>query len=333
MQSRVSLRWYGGLTLLLVGATLLGLTLGKFPLSIHEVVQSLWTKGAEQTAADVVVWNLRLPRLVAAIMVGAALAAAGATYQAMFRNPLVSPDILGVSAGAGLGAVLGLYLSLPLAAVQLLAFLGGLMAVGFVYVISLSSRRYDPVLILVLAGVAISTLLGAGISLLKILADPYTELPSITFWLLGGLSLVSYQELFNALPFMMLGLFPLFLLRWRINLLSLSEPEAQTLGVNTQRLRLGLIVCATLMTAAAVSFTGIIGWVGLIIPHMARLVVGPDFARLLPTSLLMGAIFLVLTDSLARNVAYMELPLGVVTALIGAPFFLYLLLRGARRGS
>lgn len=333
MQSRVSLRWYGGLTLLLVGATLLGLTLGKFPLSIHEVVQSLWTKGAEQTAADVVVWNLRLPRLVAAIMVGAALAAAGATYQAMFRNPLVSPDILGVSAGAGLGAVLGLYLSLPLAAVQLLAFLGGLMAVGFVYVISLSSRRYDPVLILVLAGVAISTLLGAGISLLKILADPYTELPSITFWLLGGLSLVSYQELFNALPFMMLGLLPLFLLRWRINLLSLSEPEAQTLGVNTQRLRLGLIVCATLMTAAAVSFTGIIGWVGLIIPHMARLVVGPDFARLLPTSLLMGAIFLVLTDSLARNVAYMELPLGVVTALIGAPFFLYLLLRGARRGS
>lgn len=333
MKGGISWGWYGGLGLLLGGAALLGLTLGQYPLSINEVVQSLWSTGAEQTAADVVVWNLRLPRLFAAIMVGAALAAAGATYQAMFRNPLVSPDILGVSAGAGLGAVLGLYLSLPLAGIQLLAFAGGLMAVGLVYMISLSSRRYDPVLILVLAGVAISTLLGAGISLLKILSDPYTQLPSITFWLLGGLNLVSHQELLHALPFMILGLIPLVLLRWRINLLSLSELEAQALGVNPARLRLVLIVCATLMTAAAVSFTGIIGWVGLVIPHMARLVVGPEFSRLLPTSLLMGAIFLVLTDNLARNVAYMELPLGVVTALIGAPFFLYLLLRGARRGS
>lgn len=333
MKRGISWGWYGGLGLLLGAAALLGLTLGQYPLSINEVVQSLWSTGAEQTAADVVVWNLRLPRLFAAIMVGAALAAAGATYQAMFRNPLVSPDILGVSAGAGLGAVLGLYLSLPLAGIQLLAFAGGLMAVGLVYMISLSSRRYDPVLILVLAGVAISTLLGAGISLLKILSDPYTQLPSITFWLLGGLNLVSHQELLHALPFMILGLIPLVLLRWRINLLSLSELEARALGVNPARLRLVLIVCATLMTAAAVSFTGIIGWVGLVIPHMARLVVGPEFSRLLPTSLLMGAIFLVLTDNLARNVAYMELPLGVVTALIGAPFFLYLLLRGARRGS
>lgn len=333
MKRGISWGWYGGLGLLLGAAALLGLTLGQYPLSINEVVQSLWSTGAEQTAADVVVWNLRLPRLFAAIMVGAALAAAGATYQAMFRNPLVSPDILGVSAGAGLGAVLGLYLSLPLAGIQLLAFAGGLMAVGLVYMISLSSRRYDPVLILVLAGVAISTLLGAGISLLKILSDPYTQLPSITFWLLGGLNLVSHQELLHALPFMILGLIPLVLLRWRINLLSLSELEAQALGINPARLRLVLIVCATLMTAAAVSFTGIIGWVGLVIPHMARLVVGPEFSRLLPTSLLMGAIFLVLTDNLARNVAYMELPLGVVTALIGAPFFLYLLLRGARRGS
>ncbi len=325
--------WYVVLTGLLVLAALVSLCLGQYPLTLQQVVLSLFSGGAEHNPADVVVWNLRLPRLLAALAVGAALAASGATYQAMFRNPLVSPDILGVSAGAGLGAVLALYLALPLLGIQLFAFVGGLLAVALVYIIALSSRRYDPVLVLVLAGVAISTLLGAGISLLKIMSDPYTELPSITFWLLGGLNLVGYAELWTAIPVIVLGLIPLFLLRWRINLLSLSELEAQALGVQTHRLRIGLVVCATLMTAAAVSFAGIVGWVGLVIPHMARLVVGPEFSRLLPTSLLMGACFLVLTDTFARNIALMELPLGVVTALIGAPFFLYLLLRGARRAA
>lgn len=331
MRKRAQLGWYSGLSLLLITAFLFGLVTGKYPLALSQVIHSLSTLGHDGTPVDIVIWNLRLPRLIAAVVVGSGLAAAGATYQAMFRNPLVSPDILGVSAGAGLGAVLGIFLALPLVGIQLLAFAGGLIAVGLVYAISLSSRRYDPVLVLVLAGVAISTLLGAGISLIKILSDPYTQLPSITFWLLGGLNTVSHRELLNALPFMLTGLIPLFLLRWRINLLSLGELEAQALGVHTQRLRMGLIVCATLMTAAAVSFTGIIGWVGLVIPHMARIVVGPEFSRLLPTSLLMGASFLLLTDNLARNIAQMELPLGVLTALIGAPFFLYLLLRGAQR--
>ena len=313
-------------------ALLASLTLGKYPLQLHQVLQSLYTLGQTNTPADLVVWNLRMPRLVAGIVVGAALAGAGATYQAMFRNPLVSPDILGVSAGAGLGAVCAIYLALPLAGVQLFAFAGGMVAVGLVSAIALSSRRYDPVLVLVLAGVAVGTLLGAGISLIKILADPYTQLPTITFWLLGGLNAVSWRELGWALPFMVVGLLPLFLLRWRINLLSLSDTEAHSLGVNTGRLRFCLIVCATLMTAASVSFTGMIGWVGLVIPHMARLLVGPEFSRLLPTSLLMGASFLVITDNVARNGAQMELPLGVLTALIGAPFFLYLLLKGPRRG-
>lgn len=320
-----------GLILILIVSFLLGLLLGKFPLSLTQVLHSLWSGGQSNNPADLVVWNLRLPRLAAAILVGSSLAAAGATYQAMFRNPLVSPDILGVSAGAGLGAVFGIFLSLPLAGVQLLAFVGGLIAVALVYMVSLSNKRHDPVLILVLAGVAVGTLLGAGISLIKILSDPYTQLPAITFWLLGGLNTVSIKELSWALPFVLIGLVPVFLLRWRINLLSLSDTEAQSLGVNTSRLRVGLILCATLMTAAAVSFTGIIGWVGLVIPHMARLLVGPEFSRLLPTSLLMGATFLLLTDNLARNASQMELPLGVLTALIGAPFFLYLLIRGSDR--
>lgn len=316
------------LLLALVMVSVFTLVTGKYPLSLGELWQSLITGGRSGTNADLVLWNLRLPRLVAGILVGAALAAAGASYQAMFRNPLVSPDILGVSAGAGLGAVFAIFLSLPLAAVQLFAFVGGLIAVGLVYLISLTSRQFDPVLVLVLAGVAIGSLLGSGISLIKILADPYSQLATITFWLLGGLNAVSQRELLWALPFLLAGLLPLILLRWRINLLSLSDMEAQALGVNTGVLRFLLIICATLMTAAAVSFTGIIGWVGLVIPHIARILVGPEFSRLLPTSLLIGATFLVLTDNVARNAASIELPLGVLTSLIGAPFFLYLLLKG-----
>jgi iron complex transport system permease protein len=316
------------LLLALLMVSIFTLVAGKYPLSLGELWQSLITGGRSGTNADLVLWNLRLPRLVAGILVGAALAAAGASYQAMFRNPLVSPDILGVSAGAGLGAVFAIFLSLPLAAVQLFAFVGGLIAVGLVYLISLTSRQFDPVLVLVLAGVAIGSLLGSGISLIKILADPYSQLATITFWLLGGLNAVSQHELLWALPFLLAGLLPLILLRWRINLLSLSDMEAQALGVNTGVLRFLLIICATLMTAAAVSFTGIIGWVGLVIPHIARILVGPEFSRLLPTSLLIGATFLVLTDNVARNAASIELPLGVLTSLIGAPFFLYLLLKG-----
>ena len=312
----------------LMAALLLALMLGQYPLSLAQVWQSLSTGGQSDSPADLVIWSVRLPRLAAATLVGASLAAAGATYQAMFRNPLVSPDILGVSAGAGLGAMLAIFLALPLAGIQLFAFVGGLIAVGLVYAVSLSARQHDPLLVLVLAGVAVGTFLGAGISLIKILADPYTQLPTMTFWLLGGLNTVSYKELAWALPFILVGLVPIVLLRWRINLLSLSETEAQSLGVNTAQLRVLLIFCATLLTAATVSFTGIIGWVGLVIPHIARLCVGAEFSRLLPTSLVMGAIFLLLTDTLARNVGHMEMPLGVLTALIGAPFFLYLLVKG-----
>lgn len=329
MLSKLRPSWlYMLLLLALLMVSIFTLVAGKYPLSLGELWQSLITGGRSGTNADLVLWNLRLPRLVAGILVGAALAAAGASYQAMFRNPLVSPDILGVSAGAGLGAVFAIFLSLPLAAVQLFAFVGGLIAVGLVYLISLTSRQFDPVLVLVLAGVAIGSLLGSGISLIKILADPYSQLATITFWLLGGLNAVSQHELLWALPFLLAGLLPLILLRWRINLLSLSDMEAQALGVNTGVLRFLLIICATLMTAAAVSFTGIIGWVGLVIPHIARILVGPEFSRLLPTSLLIGATFLVLTDNVARNAASIELPLGVLTSLIGAPFFLYLLLKG-----
>lgn len=312
------------------------LCVGKYPLGTGDVVRAIVSGiiGSDSDlpdAAQTVLWNIRLPRIAAGVLVGAALSAAGAAYQCMFRNPLVSPDILGVSAGAGLGAVVAIYLGLPMALVQMLAFAGGLVAVGAVVTISSMVRRHDPVLVMVLAGVTVGALLGAGISLLKILADPYTQLPSITFWLLGGLNAVVGSELLATLPAVLFGLVPLVLLRWRINILSLSDEEAMALGVNVRRLRLVLITAATLGTAAAVSLAGIVGWVGLVVPHIARLMVGPDFSRLMPASLLLGAGFVVGTDTLARTLAPIELPLGVLTALVGAPFFLFLLATKGRR--
>jgi len=325
------------LLLLLLAAAAVGIMAGQYPMSLSDLAWTLLrglglSQHAVDNAAtlDTVVWGLRVPRMVIGGLVGASLAAAGAAYQGMFRNPLVSPDILGVSAGAGLGAAAGIFLGFSVVLVQLMAFIGGLIAVASVYAISLAVRRHDTVLVLVLAGVAVSTLLGAGISLLKILADPYTQLPSITFWLLGGLNTVTQTDIPYIVPCLAIGLLPMVLMRWRVNLLSLSDEEAQSLGVNTTRTRVIVIVAATLMTSGAVAFTGIIGWVGLVIPHVARILVGPDFSRLLPASVLLGAVFLIFTDTLARTAAGIELPLGILTALVGAPFFLMLLIRGSR---
>ncbi|MBH1977978.1 MAG: iron ABC transporter permease [Comamonadaceae bacterium] len=320
---------------LLLAVVVTAFALGKFPMAPADLMRAVLaritgTESGLSPAQETVVWNIRLPRVAAGLLVGAGLAAAGAAYQGMFRNPLVSPDILGVSAGAGLGAVLGIYLGLPLAVVQALAFIGGLLAVGTVVGVSGLVRRHDPVLVLVLAGIAVGALLGAGISLIKILADPTTQLPSITFWLLGGLNAVTTADLAVTAPVMLVGLVPMALLRWRMNLLSLADEEAQALGISVVRLRLLLVAAATLSTAAAVSLTGIIGWIGLVVPHVARLLVGPNFARLLPASLLLGGGFLVATDTLARTVASIELPLGILTALVGAPFFLFLLARPGR---
>ena len=262
---------------------------------------------------------------------GAALAAAGASYQSLFKNPLVSPDILGVSTGSALGAVLGIYFSLGVVAIQTLAFVVGLGAVAIVYFVGAALRRHDPVLILVLAGIVIGTLLGSCVSLLKYLADPYNQLPAITFWLLGSLASVTPADVRAVVPSVVLGLVPLLLLRWRMNVMTLGEDEARALGVDTRRLRLAVIGAATLMTAAVVSISGVVGWIGLLVPHLARLLVGPDFRRLLPASILLGAGYLLGVDTLARTLARIEVPLGVLTAFIGAPFFIWVL-ASSRRG-
>ncbi|WP_243214780.1 MULTISPECIES: FecCD family ABC transporter permease [Methylobacterium] len=319
----------------LLALVVLALATGRFAVPLGDVVEILGARllglpVRADPAMQTVILQVRLPRVLAALVVGASLAAAGATYQGLFRNPLVSPDILGVSAGASLGAVLGIFLSLPVAAIQGLAFAGGLGAVAAVYAVGAAVRRHDPVLTLVLAGVAIGAVLGSAISLLKVLADPYNQLPAITYWLLGSLASTTLADLGAILPAIGLGLVPLVLLRWRMNLMSLGEEEARALGVETRVLRPVLIAAATLVTAASVSVTGVIGWIGLLVPHVARLLVGPDFRRLLPASLVLGAGYLLAVDLVARTIAPIEVPLGILTALIGAPFFLWLLASGRR---
>jgi iron complex transport system permease protein len=241
---------------------------------------------------------------------------------------MVSPDILGVATGAGLGAVTGILLSLPVVGIQALAFAGGLATVAVVYLIAAALRGHDRTLVLVLGGVVVGALAGACISLVKIMADPYDQLPAITFWLLGSLAGVKLSDLATAAPLVAVGLVPLVLYRWRIGVLSLGDDEARALGVDVGRLRAIVIAAATLMTACVVAIAGVIGWIGLMMPHIARMLVGPNFARLLPASMLLGAAFMLVVDTVARSLARVETPLGILTAVLGAPFFLWLLARG-----
>ncbi|WP_296382935.1 iron ABC transporter permease [Reyranella sp.] len=323
----------GTLLLILLGAVLLAAMLGPYPARPGEVVSAILRWGQPVAPVDTVLFQIRLPRIAAALAVGAALAGAGASYQTLFRNPLVSPDILGVSAGAGFGAVLGILLSLPVIGIQLLGFSTGLATVLLVYGLARALRSQNEILVLVLAGIVVGALAGAGISLVKVLADPYNQLPAITFWLLGSLSGIKVGDVQIVVPLVIVGLVPLVALRWRIGVMSLGDDEARALGVNVRLVRGVVIGAATLITATAVSVSGVIGWIGLVIPHMARLLVGPRYDRVLPASLLAGAAFLVLIDTVARTAARIEIPLGLLTALLGAPVFVWLLARGRRMWS
>src|SRR5690606_2413235 len=290
------------------------LSVGRFGLGAGDLIQAVsdWlTRPAGQPpgTAETVLLHIRGPRVVAALAVGAGLAAAGATFQGLFRNPLVSPDILGASAGAALGAVLGIFFSLGVFGVQAAAFAGGLLAVAVVYAAGSSLRQSDPVLVLILAGVVIGSLLGAGIGLVKYLADPYNQLPAITFWLLGSLAASGPSDLIPLFGPIALGTLVLLLLRWRMNAMSLPDEEARALGLPTGPLRVAIVSAATLVTSASVATAGIVGWVGLVVPHLARALVGPDFPRLLPTAAILGAGYLLLIDTLARTMAQIEIPL------------------------
>lgn len=318
----------------LLAGVLVAFTQGRTPIAPTDLWQLVWSvlQGApapnEQT--QTIVLQIRGPRVLAAIAVGAALAVAGAAFQGLFRNPLVSPDILGASAGAALGAVLGIYFSIGVFGIQMAAFAGGLLAVALVYGVGSTVRNSDPVLVLLLAGIVIGSLLGAGIGMVKVLADPYNQLPAMTFWLLGSLSATHVDDLPALIAPVAVGTVVLLLLRWRMDVMSLPEEEARSLGARTTVLRLVIVAAATLVTAASVAAAGIVGWVGLVVPHLARFLVGPSFVRLLPTSAVLGGGLLLFIDTLARTLAPVEIPLGILTALIGSPFFIVLLRRASR---
>ena len=322
-----------GACIALVALALVALGSGRYPLSAGEVGAVVWnglTGSGDAGMADAVVWQIRLPRVGVAMLVGAALSAAGTAYQHLFRNPLVAPDTLGVSSGAALGAVLGIFFGAGFLAIEAAAFIGGLAAVGLVMLIAARLPAHESLVTLILTGIVVASLLGAAISLLKYLADPYNELPAITFWLMGSFASSSRRELASLAPAAALAIASLAVLAWRINLLALPEDEARALGVNTRRLRAVVITAATLATSASVAVSGIIGWVGLVVPHMARLVVGPEFSRLLPVSALFGAMFMLLIDTVARTLAVIEVPPGILTAVVGTPVFIALLARARR---
>ncbi|MDZ4103534.1 MAG: iron ABC transporter permease [Hydrogenophaga sp.] len=318
----------------LLAGVLVAFTQGRTPIAWTDLWQLVWSvlqgTPAPNEQTQTIVWQIRGPRVLAALAVGGALAVAGAAFQGLFRNPLVSPDILGASAGAALGAVLGIYFSIGVFGIQMAAFAGGLLAVALVYGVGSTVRHGDPVMVLLLAGIVIGSLLGAGIGMVKVLADPYNQLPAMTFWLLGSLSATHVDDLPALIAPVALGTVVLLLLRWRMDVMSLPEEEARSLGARTTALRLLIVAAATLVTAASVAAAGIVGWVGLVVPHLARFLVGPSFVRLLPTSAVLGGGLLLFIDTLARTLATVEIPLGILTALIGSPFFILLLRRTSR---
>jgi iron complex transport system permease protein len=334
-KKRARVHWAGA-PLIVLGLVFLATICGSLMLGRYDVPLNTWwsvlVAPEHSGIPGIVLLQVRLPRILAGILIGAGLSTSGAAYQGLFRNPMVSPDILGASAGAGFGAAAGILLGFGIVGIQCTSFAFGLAAVLLTCAAAgRLARSGDPILTLVLVGILVGSVFTALVSLAKYVADPYSKLPAITFWLMGSLAGIHVCDVRFALVPMLIGLVPLVLLRWNLNVLSFGEEEARALGAATGKLRWIIIFCATLLTASAVSVAGMVGWVGLVIPHLARMIVGPDYRVLLPASLLLGGTYMLLVDDLARSIYATEIPLGILTSLVGAPFFLYLLMR-TRRG-
>ncbi|MCE5235755.1 MAG: iron ABC transporter permease, partial [Eubacteriales bacterium] len=319
------------LAAVLFAAFLFSFSIGRYGVPVSEVVRIFLSRvfPLEQTwtaEMQTVVINIRLPRILIACLVGCALSSAGASYQGVFQNPMASPDILGASSGAAFGAALAILLGGSSRVITLAAFASSLVTVMAVYLIAQRAPGLK-VVNLILAGIMVGSLFTAGTSYIKLVADPSNQLPAITYWMMGSLSGAKLKDMAFAFFPIAIGLIPLFCVRWQVNVLTLGDEEARTLGVNTNALRLAVILCATLATAASVSVSGMIGWVGLVIPHLCRKAVGSDYKYLIPASMIFGAAFLLMVDDVSRNLLATEIPIGILTAFIGAPFFLYLILR------
>lgn len=319
----------------LLALFLLSFVVGRYGVPLGQVVRILLSGVLPlgQTWTDnmaIAVLNVRLPRILLACLVGCGLSAAGTGYQTVFQNPMAAPDILGASSGACFGAALAIMTGQGAVMITVFAFLASLLSVALVYLVG-NHTRGNRVVNLLLAGIMVGSLFSACTSYIKLVADPTNQLPQITYWLMGSLSGTRMGTVRFAAVCMAVGLVPLLLLRWRMNLLTLSPDEARAMGVHTDRLRLAVILSSTVLTAAAVSVSGMIGWVGLVIPHLSRRIVGSDCRRLMPMSCLFGAAFLLLVDNMARCLTATEIPIGILTAFVGAPFFIYLMVRGGDR--
>ena len=315
---------------LLIISILIALIAGAYNISVSEVIKALFSPGAETSSDNsrkelsrMIIWQIRLPRILLAIAVGAGLATAGAVFQACFRNPLVEPYILGVSAGSAFGAALGIVFPQFFLSVQLLAFFFGAVAVFAAYSLA-TVRGETPIVALILAGVIIGSIGMALVSILKYISDD-TALREIVFWFMGGFYYASWSDVVIILPVVILGVFTMWRMGWKLNVLSMGEEEARSLGVHPEKYKLILVILATLVTALSVSAVGIIAWVGLMMPHAARALLGPDHRYLIPMAALMGALYLIGCDTLARTLTSAEIPVGIITSISGAPYLIYLL--------
>lgn len=317
------------LCLLPVIAALACVCLGRYTIPVREVFSALGHKmlglSGEASKSEAIVWSMRLPRVLLSLLVGGGLAVAGAAFQSLFSNPLATPDTLGVASGASLGAALGLLWGFPLYVVQVMALVCGFLAVALTFLVGYRRDGASSMTAIVLAGMVISSLFSAFVSLVKFVADSDSQLPAITYWLMGSLSSATWATLRFGAPFLAVGIIALLVLRWRLNILPLSEDEARATGVNIPLLRGITALAATMITAASVAMCGQVAWVGLLIPHIARMMFGSDNTRLVPASLSLGAVFMALVDTLARSATASEIPISILTAVIGAPFFIQLL--------
>ncbi|MDD2249078.1 MAG: iron ABC transporter permease [Methanocorpusculum sp.] len=319
------------LVILLIGIFFLSLTVGRYSIPFFDSIAILLARvfpiePAWTQTMEAVIFNLRLPRTIAAVLIGGGLALSGAAYQSMFKNPLVSPDLLGVSSGACIGASLAILYSMGPVIIQIWAFIGGIIAVSITVAVPRLMHN-SSTLMLVLSGVIVGGLMSSIMGVIKYTADADTALAEMVYWAMGSLADVKMIDLYYIAPCILAAGFVLLLFRYRLNVLSLGEEEAKTLGVDVRNVRRIIIVCATLLTASAVCLAGTIGWVGLVIPHLGRMLVGPDNRKLLPAAVILGAVFMVMIDITARCLTSAELPLSIITGLIGAPFYFYLLIR------
>lgn len=315
--------------LIFIFALIISFAIGRYSISPISLLKALF--GFTITAQEkTIIFNLRLPRIIIATFLGAGLSLSGLVYQGIFQNPMVSPDLLGSTSGAGFGAALAILLGLSYLEITLVSFLFGILAVSFVLLIS-SRVRGNPTLTLVLSGMMVSSVFSALISFIKLIADPEEALPQITYFLMGSLSSVRKEDILPVVILIVIAIVPIVILRWSLNIMTQGEEEAKALGVNTKAVRLASIISATIVTATATSLCGMISYVGLVIPHLVRMITGCDYRKTVPASILLGASFLLLVDTISRSIATVELPIGILTSLIGAPFFLYLIVREAKK--